>query len=258
MPSPGPVGGTPVKKRIEHFITGGCLVSLVLLIMVGVSLVAVVGYVLWNTSSTTEKNRTAAEAELRDLIDRTARESAEALRTSATTDPAALTTLIWKHTEAPVITYDAARKGFTAVVEKATVYERASILGSSPDRITSCGIFTYTLGPDRAWHVNIATRETAACLPTREIDALAREAGRILEHSDDDPTTVTQAQDVLDRTRPLGRLTVRKVAHDKRATTVSALLTNTAQTVGQCFLFTLSRPGSQVPSPATLTPASSC
>ncbi|MFF9431895.1 hypothetical protein [Streptomyces sp. NPDC014746] len=258
MTSPGPVGGTPVKNRIERSITGGCLVSLVLLIMVGVSLVAVVGYVLWSTSSTTEKNRAAAETELRDLIGRTARESAEALRTSATTDPAALTTLIWKHTEAPVITYDAARKGFTAVVEKATVYERASILGSSPDRITSCDIFTYTIGPDRAWHVNVATRETAACLPAREIDALAREAGRILEYSADDPTTVTQAQDVLDRTKPLGRLTVRKVAHDKRATTISALLTTTAQTVGQCFLFTLSHPGNQVLSPVAVTPASSC
>ncbi|MFE7513514.1 hypothetical protein ACFU8I_20175 [Streptomyces sp. NPDC057540] len=136
--------------------------------------------------------------------------------------------------------------------------KRASILGSSPTRITSSGIFTYTLGPDRAWHVNVATRETAACLPAREIDALVREAGRILEHSADAPTTVTQAQDVLDQTRPLGRLTVRKVAHDKRATTVSALLTNTAQTVGQCFLFTLSRPANQVPSPVAVTPASSC
>ncbi|MEU0398761.1 hypothetical protein ABZ318_00630 [Streptomyces sp. NPDC006197] len=258
MTSPGPVGGTPVKKRIERFITGGCLVSLVLLIVVGVSLVAVVGYALWSTSSTTEKNRAAAETELRDLIDRTARESAGALRASATTDPAALTTLIWKRTEAPVITYDAARKGFTAVVEKAIVYERASILGSNPDRITSCGIFTYTLGPDRAWRVSVATRETAACLPGREIDALAREAGRVLEHSDNDLTTVTQAQGVLDRTRPLGRLTVRKVTHDERATTVSALLTDTAQTVEQCFLFTLSRPGSQVPSPVAVTPASSC
>ncbi|MBB4987142.1 hypothetical protein [Streptomyces nymphaeiformis] len=258
MTSPGPVGGTPVKKRIERSITGGCLVFLVLLIMVGVSLVTVVGYVLWSTGNTTEKNRTAAEAELHDLINRAALESAGALRASAATDPATLTALIGKHTEAPVITYDAAHKKFTAVVEKATDYQRVNMLGGGSDRIAACGIFTYTLGPDRTWRVDVTTRETTACLPSSEVGHLARGAREVLEGLDDDLTTVTQARRALDRTRPLGRLTVRKVTHDKRTTTISALLTDTAQTVDQCFLLTLPRPGNQVPSPVTVTPASSC
>ncbi|MGW3388687.1 hypothetical protein [Streptomyces cinereoruber] len=258
MTSPGPTGGTPVTKWIEPSITGGCLVFLTLLIVVGGSLVTVLGYALWKSDNTTEENRTAAKAELHDLIDHAARGSAGALSASATTDPAALAALIGKHTEAPVITYDAARKEFTAVVEKATAYQTASMLGGGSDQITSCAIFTYTLGPDRAWRVDVTTREAIACRSSREVGRLARGAREVLEDLDDDLTAVAQAQRALDRTRPLGRLAVKRVAYDEHTTTVSALLANTARTIDQCYLFTLPRPGNQAPSPVTATPAASC
>ncbi|MFB9484904.1 hypothetical protein ACFFSH_36885 [Streptomyces filamentosus] len=245
-------------KQTERFMTGGCLVLLILLILTGAGLVGTVGYTLWRIDNTTEKNRVAAEAELRNLIDHTARESAQTLRASATSDPVTLTALIGQRTGAPVITYDTTHNEFTAVVEKAVIYQRAGILGLRPNWITTCVTLTYALGPTRTWRVNTTTRETVSCLPSKQIGDLVRSAKQVLENLDNDLMTVTEAQLVLDQARSPGRLTVKKVAHGKRTTIVTAVLTDMAGTVDQCYLLTLPRPGNEVPGPVTAAPASSC
>lgn len=239
-------------------LTGGCLIFLVLLIVIGGSLLAALWYRLWSTENTTNRNRAAAEVEHRERIDRAARESAQALRASAATDPATLTALIGKHTRAPVITYNATHKEFTAKVEMSTIYDTAHLLTVGVERIVSCEVFTYTPGPDRAWRVDLTTRETATCRPGKQIGDLAHRARQVLENLNGDLMTVAEAQRVLDQARSPGRLIVRNVTHDKRTTTVSALLADATKTVGQCYRLTMSRPGNQVPSPATATPTSLC
>ncbi|MEV5441576.1 hypothetical protein AB0N23_03355 [Streptomyces sp. NPDC052644] len=211
-----------------------------MLIVIGGSLLAVLGHRLWDINNMTDTNKTAAEAEHRARIERAARESTRALRASATTDPAALTALIGKYTEAPVITYEAAHKKFTAEVEMSTTYDTVHLLTVGVERIVSCELFTYTLGPDRAWRVDVATRGTATCLPGRQVADLARRAKSILENLNGPLTTVRQAERVLDQAGPPGRLTVRSMVTDTRTTTVSALLTDMTGAVDQCYNFSLS------------------
>ncbi|MFF0476372.1 hypothetical protein [Streptomyces sp. NPDC004284] len=245
-------------RRIERRMTGGCLFLLALLIVIGGSAVAVFWYTVWKTDNITDRNRTAAETEHRDQIDRAARDATRALRASGTTDPAVLTALIGKHTEAPVITYDATRKKFTAEVEMSAFYDTAGLLGAGVEQIVSCEVFTYTPGTGRTWRVDVTTRATTACRPGKEIGELARRATEVLDEPNGDPTTVAEAQRVLDRARYPGRLTVRKVTHDERTTTVSALLADTTGTTDQCYLLTLPRPGNQARGRSAATPTNSC
>lgn len=251
-------------KRVERFVSGGCLLFLVTFLVIGVGPAIAVWYALAGTDTANARNRADAEAELHDQVQRAARESTRALGASVGDDPAALTALIARHTEAPVITYDAVRGEFTALVEKAAFYQSAGILGGGADRITSCDLFTYVLGPDLVWRVDVARQDASACLPGEQIGALAREAARDLQDVEDDLTTVAQAQRALDRTRSLGRPDVRKVVHDGGTTTVTAVLSDPARTVDQCYLLTVPRPGSRAPAPvtatgtATATPTSAC
>ncbi|MFE0704567.1 hypothetical protein [Streptomyces sp. NPDC058872] len=134
------------------------------------------------------------------------------------------------------------------MVEMATGYDTVHLLTNGVDRIVSCKVFTYAVGPDRAWRVDVTTREAAICRPGKQIGNLARMARQALENLGGDLMTVTEAQHALDQARSPGRLTVRKVTHDARTTTVSALLADADGTTDQCYLLTLSRPGSEAPS----------
>ncbi|KAB1139997.1 hypothetical protein F7R91_37585 [Streptomyces luteolifulvus] len=121
--APDKTGGAVVMRRANRLMTTGCLTVLIALIIVLGIVVSWLWYSVWHAGNVNSERREKALAstleQARDTADRTAR----ALDTSGASDADTLTSLIWQHSEAPVITYDASRHEFTATVAKSTQYD---------------------------------------------------------------------------------------------------------------------------------------
>ncbi|MDT7840162.1 hypothetical protein [Streptomyces justiciae] len=230
-------GGTVVMRRTNRLVTTGCLTILIALIVVFAVPVSWLWYRTWHDERVNSEREEKARASLLDRARDTASTTAHALDTSGTTDPDALTEVIWRHTEAPVITYDATRHEFTATTTKFAQYDEKAILGAGPVRVTRCLVFTYTHPSGEAWTSHLTERDDDTCRPGEEINGLARLARTRIANLPDADLTRTEVQKALS---PNGRLfyDVTSVTREGAAVTVLVLISNSEATVDQCYRFT--------------------
>jgi hypothetical protein len=212
----------------------------------------------WHDGNANSERRDRALASIREQARAAADETARALGTSGATDTDTLISVIWRHTQAPVITYEASRREFTATAETSAQYDHEVVLpGSGPVEVTRCYIITYTHHPGRAWTSRVSERDHDVCRPGVEIGGLARLAQTRISSMYAQDLTHSGVQKALN---PTGRRSfeVKSVAREGDTTTVSVVVSSSGAAVDQCYDFTRHAPGGDGRSSATAVPTASC
>lgn len=252
-------GSAVVTSRATGLVTTGCLTVLAVLIVVFGTVASWLWYRAWHDGKVNDERREAAYASIRQQARDTADETARALGTAGTTDADALTEVIWRHSEAPVITYDASRQAFTATAMSHAEYPRKALLhGGGPDMVTRCFVVAYTRHPGRAWTSRVSERAADACRPGTGISGAVNLARTRIANLHTEDLTRAGVRKALDPTGRGRTYDVRSAAHEKDTATVSVLVTAPEATTAQCYRFT--RPVQDVsgPNSATAVPALSC
>ncbi|KUO02522.1 hypothetical protein [Streptomyces caeruleatus] len=223
-----------------------CLVLLV----IPTVLVAYFWYTVWHTGRTNSERRENAVASLMREAQKAASDTGRAL---AESDPSAgagsgidaLTGVVWRYSETPLITYDPGRHTFTATARRAVFYdEDPLVLGGGPVRITRCFRFTFAL-PEHsgtAWTSDVTVRDDEACGPSERIAGHVRFAQRRLAAMSPTDLTPDGVRRALDPTGTLDYYGVTGVVRNERTATVTVtVLVRDAKaayaTAGQCYRF---------------------
>ena len=250
-------GGTVVTGRAHRFVTTGCLTVLIALITVLGVVVGSLWYRHWHDGNVNSDRRDEAYASILKQARADADDTARALGTSGATDADTLTGVIWRHSKAPVITYDDSSRGFTATARRFTEYEEKAIWGGGPVRVTRCFVVIYTPGAGRAWTSRVSERDDAVCRPATEIDGLAQLVRKRIGSMYPEDLTKAGVRKALD---PLGKqrsYDVRSVVREADTVTVLAVLSTADATTSQCYR--VARPADDaIPDSTTAVPASSC
>ncbi|MFJ3786347.1 hypothetical protein [Streptomyces sp. NPDC090093] len=251
-------GTSPVAERANRFATGGCLTILMVLILVLGVFASWMWYSAWRVGQASEQNSKKALTSLLQQADRMADESGRALRASDPGSAEEAADVIWKHTEAPVITHDAALGKFTATVEKAVEYNTAGFPGGGADRVVRCFVFTITHGPGRTWTSQVAAEDFNVCRPSKDIGSQARNALTHLANMPGEDLTRAGVQRALDPAGHPDLVTVKSVIRRKGMVVVSALISSRDGTTDQCYRLTRPNSGQEVQLSATAAPTTSC
>jgi len=163
--------------------------------------------------------------------------AARALGTSQDTGTDALTGLIWKHTEASVITYDAGGEEFTATAFRSAVADQeAVLLSSGPELVRRCLRFTYVRDTGRTWTSKVTVlRDDDVCRPSERIGSLAELARRRLTSMYTKDLTTAGVRRTL--ALPKRAYDVRSVVRQGRTVTVGALVRDDPS-AAQCYRYT--------------------
>ncbi|MCE7048038.1 hypothetical protein [Streptomyces purpurascens] len=255
---PDRTGGAVVTRRANGLVTTGCLTILIALIVVLGIVVSWLWYRHWHDGNVNREREEKAFASIGKQARATAHDTARALGTSGTTDADALTGVIWQHSEAPVITYDASRREFTATAARSARYDNRLLLpGGGHVEVTRCFVFTYTYRPGQAWTSRISERDDDVCRPGTEIGHMVRLALTRISSMYAEDLTRAGVQDALD---PTGRRSfdVKNVVREGDTMTVSVLVSSSGAAVDQCYRFTRPVPGDDGQGSATAVPTLSC
>ncbi|MEV5439897.1 hypothetical protein AB0K80_28415 [Streptomyces sp. NPDC052682] len=206
----------PVSRRAATC----CLV----LLLVPAGLVAAFWYDVWQTGRENDRREQRALASIAEQAQRAARDTARAMAAHRAAGADALTDVIWRHTEAPVITYDAARRTFTATASRSAVYEEEPLLlGAGPVKLDRCFRFTFTRRPGAPWSARVTARADEACAPSDRIrnEVVLARIGLENLSSDADRAAVRRALEPAGRP---GLLDVRSTARTRRTITATVLV----------------------------------
>ncbi|WP_100202269.1 hypothetical protein [Streptomyces carminius] len=239
-------------------MTTGCLSVLIVLTAVLGLVVSWLWYRHWHDGNVNSERREQALASVLEQAHATADDTERALDTSGTTDADALTGVIWQHSKAPVIAYDASRREFTATAAISAQYEEEVMLpGGGPVQVTRCFVFTYTQRPGRAWTSKVSERDDDACRPSTQIGSRVRLALTRISSMYAEDMTRAGVQNALDPTERRS-FDVKNVVRERDMMTVSVLVSSSGAAVDQCYRFTRFLRGDGGQRPATAVPVSSC
>ncbi|MFH9061671.1 hypothetical protein ACH4GM_10720 [Streptomyces coeruleorubidus] len=256
---PDTTGGAVVTGRANRLVTTGCLTILIALIIVLGVPVSWLWYRHWHDGNVNKEREEKAVALVRERARATADETARALGTSGATDTDALIGVIWRHTEAPVITYEASRREFTATAASSAHHDAKAILpGGGSGQVTRCFVVTYTHHPGQAWTSRVSERDDDVCRPGTEIGGLVRLAQTRISSMYAEDLTRAGVQKALDPTGRLRSYDVKSAVRRADTVTVSILLSSPDTTVGQCYRFTRPVHNDDGLGTATAVPTSSC
>ncbi|MHC5902900.1 hypothetical protein ACVNF4_03145 [Streptomyces sp. S6] len=238
-------------------MTTGCLTALIALIIVLGTVVSWLWFRNWHDENANGARDRKALASVLRQARATADGTARALDASGTTDADAVTAVIWRHSEAPVITYDPSRREFTATAEKFAQYDEEGVLGGGPVRETRCFVFTYARHSGQGWTSKVAERDRASCGPGNQIGGRVRLALTRISGMYAEDMTRPGMQDALD---PTGRRSfdVKSVVREGGTMRASILVSSAGAEVDQCYRFTRPVPDDDGGRPATAVPVSSC
>ncbi|GAA2657633.1 hypothetical protein [Streptomyces vastus] len=252
-------GSAVVTGQANRLVTTGCLTFLIALISVLGVLVSWLWYRHWHDGNVNSERRARTLASIRELARDAADDTARALDTSGATDADALTEVIWRHTEAPVITYDASRREFTATAAKSALYDNKVVVpGGGPIKVTRCFVFTYTHRPGQAWTSRVSERDDEVCRPGTELSGLVRLTRTRISGMYAEDLTRAGVQKALDPTGRLRSYDVKSVVRRGDTVIVTILVSSSEKAVDQCYRFTRPVPGDDVQGSAAAVPASSC
>ncbi|BFO16366.1 hypothetical protein SHKM778_27540 [Streptomyces sp. KM77-8] len=251
-------GSAVVTGRATRLVTTGCLTVLAVLIVVLGTAVSWLWYRGWHDPKVNDERRDEAYALIRRDASDTAEETARALGTAGTTDADALTEVIWRHSQAPVITYDASRHEFSATAASDALYDTTSILGGGSDRVSQCFVVTYTRDTGRTWSPRVSERDADVCRPATAISGSVHHARTRIANMYTEDLTRAGVSKALDPTGRQRTYDVRSAAREDDTVTVAVLVSSPDATTTQCYRFT--RPVQDVagPNSAEEVPALSC
>ncbi|WP_433342559.1 hypothetical protein [Streptomyces sp. CA-253872] len=221
-------------------VTTCCLVVLVLPVV----LLGWFWFSLWHDGHVNERRERAAEASVLRLASRAARDTRRALAGSGPTGPEAVTGVLWRHTKAPVITYDAPHGTYTAARSWAVTYDRKGFLSAGPTQVEWCFTLVAHHAPGTGWTTRLTKRTRADCLASRLVDRDVVRARDVLASLPDELLTRAGVSRELAARGGQGQdvFTVRKVARERDRVSVTVRVRAGAGSDGpvarQCYRFT--------------------
>ncbi len=252
-------GSMVVAKRADRFATTGCLTILIALITLLGVLVSWLWYRHWHDGHVNTERRDRAFASILKQARATADDTTHALDTSGATDTDALIGVIWRHTQAPVITYDASRREFTARAARSAMYDEEVMLpGGGPVQVSRCLVFAYAHRSGQAWTSRVSEQDDDVCRPGTTIEGLVRLARTRISSLYVEDLTRAGVQEALDPTSRLRSYDVKSVMRRAETVTVTILLSSPGTSVDQCYRFTRPVAGDDGQGSATAVPVSSC
>ncbi|MEU6513667.1 hypothetical protein [Streptomyces sp. NPDC046978] len=213
-------------------------------------------YRAWHDDNANSGRKEKALALILQQARATADETTRALETSGTTDVDVLTEVVWRRTEAPLITYDTSRREFTAAVAKSTLYDEEAILpGAGPVKVTRCFVFSYIHRTGQAWTSQLSERHDDVCRPSTDIGGKVSLALTQISNMYAEDLSRAGIQKGLD---PTGRRVydVKSVVTKGQAVTAFVLVSSFEGAADQCYRFT--RPLGDDGKGSAAVPASSC
>jgi len=244
-------------ERVARLVTCGCVVVLTASVIVVGTLVSWLSFRSWHDKNANSEHDRQARASILRQARATADDTVRALDTGGTGDADAVTGVIWRHSEAPVITYDASRREFTATAEKTAQYDGASMFGGGAVQVTRCFVFTYAHHPGRPWTSKVTERDRAVCAPGHEIAGLVRLTLTRVSGMHAQDMTQAGMRKALGVTE--GRsLDVRKVVREGDMVSASILVPSWRAEATQCYRFTRPVRSDATGRAATAVPTSSC
>ncbi|MER7056768.1 hypothetical protein [Streptomyces sp. NPDC000351] len=239
-------------------MTTGCLTVLIALAAVLGIVASWMWYRHWHDGNVNAERRKQARAAIFEQAQARADDTDRALEMSGTTDVDALTGVIWQHSKAPVITYDASRRAFTATAASSAHYQAKAMLpGGGSGQVTGCFVFTFTQHPGQAWTSKVSERDDATCRPGTQIGNRVRLALARISSMYPENLTPDGIQKALNPTERRS-FDVKNVVHEGDAVTVSVLISSSHARVDQCYRFTRPAPGPTGQDSATAVPTSAC
>ncbi|MEV5321799.1 hypothetical protein AB0K92_29865 [Streptomyces sp. NPDC052687] len=258
-PPPPKPRSEAVTRQTNHLVTTGCLTLLIALITALGLPVSWLWYRSWHDEKANTARKDATLASILEHARATADDTAHALDTSDATDTDALISVIWRHTQAPVITYDPARHAFTATAAQSALYdEKALLLGGGPVRVTRCFVYTYAHRPGHTWTSRLSEHDPAVCRPAMRIGGLAGLARTRLSSMYAEDLTHANVRKALDPTGRLRPYDVKSVKRTADTITLSILLSSSDPMADQCYRFTWRIAGANDQRTTTAVPVSSC
>ncbi|MFC0494990.1 hypothetical protein ACFFKE_08615 [Streptomyces mutabilis] len=239
-------------------MTTGCLTVLIALAAVLSLVVSWLWYRHWHDGNVNSERRERALAAILEQAQARADDTVRALETSGTTDVDTLTRVIWQYSKAPVITYDATYREFTATAASSAQYDAETMLpGGGSIQVTRCFVFTYTQHPGQAWTSKVSERDDAACRPSTQIGNRVRLALTRISGMYTEDLTPEGVQHVLNPTRRRS-FDVKNVVHEGDTVIVSVLVSSSDARIDQCYRFSRPESGAVGQETATAVPAPSC
>lgn len=250
----GATGNASATGRTTRRVADCCLV----LLIVPACLVAYFWYTVWHVGHVNSEREEDALASVLQGAREDGDDTARALAASRGTGPDALTGVVWQHTEAPVITYDSARRAFTATAFRSAVYDEEVLLfvHGGPTQVQRCLGFAYTRRGDRSWTSKVTVRDDDVCRASERIRSLTELARTRITNMYAADLTRTGVRRALDPTFDVG-----EVARKGETVTVDVLVhddVDPSAKVEQCYRFTRGIAPDDGEHSATAVPAATC
>ncbi|GHG94215.1 hypothetical protein [Streptomyces lanatus] len=218
-------------------IATGCLV----LLMIPAAVVVYFWYTVWHAGHVNDERRRDAVASILRHAREVEGDTRRALdRSGSAAGVDALTGVIWRHSEAPLIAYDPAHRTFTATVSEAAFYDQeAVLLGGGPSQVTRCLHLTFAHGTGSAWTSAVAVRDEEGCRASRSIGSWASLAQDRIGNMYARDLTLAGVRRALDPTGRLGYYDVRTATREGRHSTITVLIRDArlTDTAAQCYRF---------------------
>jgi hypothetical protein len=245
-------------RRFTRRAATGCLI----LLLVPAGLLAYFWYSARHTSHVNDQRKQAALASILGQARHAATDTTHALITSSTTDTDTLTGVIWQHTHAPLITYDASRRTFTATASRSAAYNEEVLLpGGGPVAVNRCFTFTSTRGTGASWTTAITEQDEHVCRPGQTIDhraTLAKDRVKNMAAAQLTRAEVTQA---LDPAHQQDTYVVKDTVRHGQTATITILIRaqrDVSATAAQCYQFTRHLDTNDAERATTSMPISTC
>ncbi|MFI6685165.1 hypothetical protein [Streptomyces sp. NPDC050485] len=225
-------------RRFTRRAATSCLI----LLLIPAGLLAYFWYSVWHTSHVNDQRKQAALASILDQARHATTDTTHALNTSGTADTDTLTGVIWQHTHAPLITYDASRRTFTATASRSAAYNEEVLLpGGDPVTVNRCFRFTSTRGTGASWTTTMTEQDEHVCSPGQTIDHRATLAKNRVKNMPAAQLTRTEVTQALDPTHQYDTYIVKDTARHGQTATISILVRaqrDVSATAAQCYQFT--------------------
>ena len=226
-----------VARRLTRRATTGCL----LLLMVPAVLLVYFWYSVWRMDHVNAERKRVAMTSVLAQAQQVSHTTAAGLNSAHTTDPDALTSVIWRHTHAPIITYDPAQHTYTAMASWTVTYtEKALLPGSGPIRVERCFTLTSAQTSSALWATKLAEGSDDTCSLSRKLAAdVSFAKDRMMSMTAETVTRVDVAQ-ALDPTHKLRVYSVKKVTRSDGVVHINVLVSDQRHDTSahQCYAFT--------------------
>ncbi|MFJ8311623.1 hypothetical protein [Streptomyces sp. NPDC094147] len=245
------------RRFTRRAATGGLI-----LLIIPAGLLAYFWYSAWHTSHVNDQRRQAALTSILAQARDATTDTTHALNTNSTTDTDALTGIIWQHTHAPLIAYDASRRTFTATASRSADYSEEVLLpGGGPVTVNRCFTFTSTRGTSAIWTTTMTEQDEQLCRPGQTIDhraTLAKERIRNMSAAQLTRADVTQA---LDPAHQQDTYVVKDTVRHGQTVTITILIRaqrDVSATAAQCYQFTRNLDGNDAERTTASMPIGTC